>query len=69
MYLSKYLDRIYQLTSKVKGALVYPAFVVVTFLVVMYLMLTMVIPQISGMLEQTERELPLITQVIVVFSE
>ena len=69
IYLSKYLERIYQLTSKVKGALVYPAFVVVTFLVVMYLMLTMVIPQISGMLEQTEQELPLITQVIVVFSD
>ena len=69
IYLSKYLERVYQLTSKVKGALVYPAFVVVTFLVVMYLMLTMVIPQISGMLEQTEQELPLITQVIVVFSD
>ena len=46
-YLADYLDRSYELVSKVRGALVYPAFVFVTFIVVMILMFTMVVPKIS----------------------
>src|SRR3989344_2369639 len=47
-YLADYLDRTYELVSKAKGALIYPAFVIVTFITVMILMFTMVIPKISG---------------------
>jgi type IV pilus assembly protein PilC len=52
-YLASYLDRTYELTSKVRGALIYPAFVVVTFITVMILMFTMVIPKISGILTES----------------
>ncbi|MCX6719361.1 MAG: type II secretion system F family protein [Candidatus Taylorbacteria bacterium] len=48
LYLADYLDRSYELSSKVKGALVYPAFVIVVFITVMILMFTMVIPKIAG---------------------
>src|SRR3989344_1025079 len=50
LYLADYLDRAYELSSKVKGALIYPAFVVITFITVMILMFTMVIPKISAIL-------------------
>ena len=63
-YLADYLDRTYELSSKVKGALIYPAFIVVTFVVVMILMFTMVIPKISEILAQSGQEVPTYTQFI-----
>lgn len=63
-YLADYLDRTYELSSKVKGALIYPAFVVVTFVTVMILMFTMVIPKISVILQDSGVELPIYTRVI-----
>jgi type IV pilus assembly protein PilC len=64
LYLADYLDRTYELTSKAKGALIYPAFVVVTFITVMILMFTMVIPKISGIITDSNVAIPVYTQVI-----
>ena len=64
-YLADYLDRSYELTSKVRGALIYPAFIVVTFFTVMILMFTMVIPKISPILEQSGATIPVYTQIII----
>ena len=63
-YLADYLDRSYELSSKIKGALIYPAFIVVTFITVMVLMFTMVIPKISGILTESGQEIPVYTQVV-----
>ncbi len=63
-YLADYLDRSFELVSKVRGALVYPAFVFVTFIVVMILMFTMVIPKISGILVDSGGSIPVYTQII-----
>jgi type IV pilus assembly protein PilC len=63
-YLADYMDRTYQLVSKAKGALIYPAFVMMTFITVMILMFTMVIPKISGILVESGQELPFYTQII-----
>lgn len=63
-YLADYLDRTYELASKVKSALIYPAFIVVTFITVMILMFTMVIPKISGILTESGVEIPVYTKVI-----
>lgn len=68
-YLSEYLDRTYELTSKAKNALVYPAFVISVFFIVMYLMLTMVIPKISQILVDSGQELPFFTKLVVGFSD
>jgi type II secretory pathway component PulF len=65
-YLADYLDRNYELTSKVRGALIYPAFVTATFFVVMILMFTMIIPKITPILEQSGATIPrLYDQVII----
>ena len=64
LYLADYLDRTYELASKAKGALIYPAFVVVTFITVMILMFTMVIPKISGIITDSGVAIPVYTQVI-----
>jgi len=63
-YLADYLDRTYELQSKVKGALIYPAFIVVTFFTVMILMFTVVIPKISVMLVENGGDIPSYTKVV-----
>ncbi len=67
-YLADYLDRSYELNSKAKNALIYPAFVISIFFIVMYLMLTMVIPRISTILEESGQELPIFTKIVVALS-
>ena len=68
-YLAAYLERTYELTSKAKSALVYPAFVVVTFIGVIILMLTTVIPKLSAILKETGQELPFYTKIILSASD
>lgn len=64
IFLAEYLDRTYAMNSKARNALIYPAFVVVTFVAVMILMLTMVIPKISDILLASGQEIPLYTRFV-----
>ena len=64
-YLADYLDRTYEVTSKAKNALIYPAFVIATFMVVMALMLTVVIPKISAILIESGQEIPIYTRIVI----
>lgn len=68
-FLADYLDRNYELTSKAKNALVYPAFIVVTFIIVMVLMLVKVIPSISAILLDAGQELPIYTKIVIGLSD
>ncbi len=68
LFLADYLDRTYEVTSKVKNALIYPAFIVFTFISVMVLMLTVVIPKISGILADSGQAIPLYTKVVLALS-
>lgn len=65
MYLADYLDRMYQVISKARNALIYPAFVVSIFIGVMVLMLTLVIPNISTILVNAGQELPIYTKIVI----
>jgi type IV pilus assembly protein PilC len=68
LYLADYLDRSYEVVSKVRNALTYPAFVIVTFTVVMILMMTMVIPRISTILLDSGQAIPAYTKVVIALS-
>ncbi len=65
MYLADYLDRTYQVISKARNALIYPAFVISIFIVVMGLMLTLVIPRISEILLDSGEEIPIYTKIVI----
>jgi type IV pilus assembly protein PilC len=67
-YLADYLDRSYELNSKAKNALIYPAFVVFTFVTVMVLMFTVVIPKISAIIVESGQEIPIYTKVVLAIS-
>ena len=68
-YLADYLDRNYEVTSKTKNALVYPAFVIVVFIAVMVLMLTVIIPKIALMLKDSGQEPPVYTKIVLWLSD
>ena len=68
-YLSEYVERAYELQTKVKRALTYPIFVIIVFFVVMYLMFVTVIPQISGILLESGQQLPLVTNIVLSISD
>ena len=69
IYLADHLDRTYEVTSKARNALIYPAFVVVTFIVVIILMFTMVIPNISVILKESGQDIPIYTTAIIAISD
>lgn len=68
-YLADYLDRTYEVTTKAKSALVYPAFVIATFVGVMILMLTVIIPKIAVMIKDSGQEIPFYTKIVLAFSD
>lgn len=68
LHLAEYLDRQYSLTSKTRNALIYPAFVVVTFFVVMTLMFTVVIPKLSSIILDSGQPVPFFTQIVIFVS-
>jgi len=68
-YLADYLDRQYEVQSKAKNALIYPAFVVGIFVVVMVLMMTSVVPSIAQILIDSGQELPIYTQIVISISD
>ncbi len=68
IYLADYLERQYELTSKTKNALIYPAFVIVTFIGVMILMLTIVIPQLGSIILESGQEVPVYTKIVIAMS-
>lgn len=68
LYLADYIDRSYELGSKAKNALIYPAFILLTFIGVMVMMLTFVIPKIGAILEDSGQQLPVYTAIILGFS-
>jgi type IV pilus assembly protein PilC len=65
VYLADYLDRSYAVISKAQNALIYPAFVIATFIAVMSLMLTLVIPKISAILTDSGQPIPLYTKIVI----
>ena len=68
-YLADYLDRSYELASKTKNALIYPSFVIGTFFIVMILMLTLVIPKLSVIIQESGGEIPIYTKIVIAISD
>lgn len=68
-FLADYLERNYELTSKAKNALMYPAFVLSAFIIVMSLMLTVVIPKLASILIQSNQPIPFYTKIVIGFSD
>ena len=64
-YLADYMERNYEITQKARNALIYPAFITLTFLVVMGLMMTLVIPNLASMLSEVGQDVPIYTRIVI----
>lgn len=64
-YLADHLEREYHLLAKLKGALLYPALILIVSLVVFLMMMFFVIPNLAKVLTETGQELPLATKIVI----
>ncbi|MDB5238558.1 MAG: Type secretion system domain, type pilus assembly protein PilC [Candidatus Kaiserbacteria bacterium] len=65
LFLADYMDRNYEITQKARNALIYPAFILGTFAVVMTLMMTLVIPRLASMLDEVGQAVPIYTRLVI----
>jgi type IV pilus assembly protein PilC len=61
-------ERNYALISKVRGAFIYPAFVIVVMFIMGILMVVFVVPQLATLFEQSDVQLPLMTRMLMGFA-
>ncbi|GAB4179097.1 MAG: type II secretion system inner membrane protein GspF [Terrimicrobiaceae bacterium] len=64
-----HLTLISDLRNRVTSALVYPSIVFVAAILLMFIFLTVLVPQLSVLLGKTGQKLPLVTQVLIAVSE
>lgn len=64
-YLADQKEKDYDLESRVKGAMMYPAFIVVVLIVVAFIVMAFVVPNITAVLIESGAELPLVTKLLI----
>jgi len=62
------LEKEREFKSKLKGALIYPAIILIGMFVVMFIMITFVIPKLLGLYKDFNVTLPLTTQILITIS-
>jgi type IV pilus assembly protein PilC len=67
--LAEELEKTASITGKVKGAMIYPLVIMSLLVVVIFLMMIMVVPQITKLFTETNKELPLPTRVLMWLSD
>lgn len=63
--LAQQMEREYELKSKIKGAMIYPAVIICAMIGIGILMLVMVVPKLAETFEELEIELPMTTQLVI----
>ncbi len=66
-YLGDHLEREYDITGRIKGALVYPAVVLAVFVVVIIIVMTFVMPKLISLMAEMGGEVPLMTRILIGF--
>lgn len=64
-YLADQQERDYDLQSKIKGAMIYPAFIVTGLVIVGFLMSIFVLPKLTAILTESGTELPVTTKALI----
>lgn len=64
-YLADQKEKDYDLESRVKGAMMYPAFIIVVLIVVAFIVVAFVVPNITAVLIESGAELPFITKLLI----
>ena len=67
-YLADHLEKEYYLTSKIQGAMIYPALIVMVVIGVLAMMMFFVVPSMTKVFIETGQDLPAITKAVIAFS-
>lgn len=67
--LATQLEKDYDLKKKVKGAMMYPTFIIVAMVVAAGIVVTFVIPQLKSLFEESNAELPVVTKILLKISD
>lgn len=65
IFLAEYLERSYELNSKIKNAFIYPAFVFVVFIAVIVIILIVVVPKLTPIIQESGMDIPFFTKIII----
>lgn len=68
-YLADQQEKDYDLTSKIKGAMIYPAFILSGLVVVAIVMMIFVVPKLTGIIAESGAELPFTTRILIAVSD
>ena len=68
-YLAEHLEREYNLKQKIRGAMIYPGFIVTVFIGAFFLVTLFIMPKLTEILEEFTSDLPLATKVMIALSE
>ena len=68
LHLLEQQEQDYELITKTRGAMIYPAVIISAAVAIVILMMTFVIPNITGILLEYQVELPLTTKILIFFS-
>lgn len=68
-YLADQAERDYELLSKVKGAMMYPSFIICAMMIIGTVMMVFVVPQLTQMLVESGAALPLPTRMLIGLSD
>lgn len=68
VFIADNVEKNYRLTSKIRGALLYPAFVVTAAIIVGFLAVTIILPKLTAMIEEMQVEIPWYTRLLMIFS-
>lgn len=67
-YLADEMEKDYDMMSKIKGAMIYPIFVIIGLIVVGILMMVLVVPKLTDIMKETGLALPLSTRIVIAIS-
>ena len=64
-YLAEEMEKSYDMSSKIKGAMIYPVFVLIGLFAVGIILMIYIIPNLTAILTETGTELPLSTRIVI----
>jgi len=68
-YIADEMEKDYDMNSKVRGAMIYPVFVVTMMVAIGFLMMIFVVPKLTTIIVETGSELPVATRVLISISD
>lgn len=63
-FVAESIEKSYNLNSRIKSALLYPAFVVSVAIIIGFLVITVILPKLTGIIKELDVEIPWYTKVI-----